>query len=86
MVGNNTTGKIRLIGRLEAIVKVLLDRPLADLSDFGVIDLYLIERVCCSGRERRARISANAVGALDLGRYRTRTLNDVHFVTLFGAS
>ena len=45
MIGGKRAGERRLFGSGKRVVEVLLDGPLADLSDLGVVDLDLIERI-----------------------------------------
>jgi hypothetical protein len=45
MIGGKRAGERRLFGSGKCVIEVLLDGPLADLSDLGVVDLDLIERI-----------------------------------------
>src|ERR1700674_536202 len=44
-IGNEPAGKIRLRTALDRIVQVLLQRPLADLGNLGIVDLNLVDRL-----------------------------------------
>jgi hypothetical protein len=48
-MGDEATGKIRLLAAEEGVVQMQLHRPLPDLGNFGIVDLDLIDGM---GRER----------------------------------
>src|SRR6185312_1519687 len=69
-VRHKPTWKVRRLAAVNRIIRVQLNRPLADFGDFGVVDLNLINRVTrghgrCISKRRQQKYASSILHGVD---------------------